>query len=108
MRMILMLGVVAFALAACTSSRGAVESRHGYALDMDVGVFGFKVEGTPSILQGGESALHSDYAADGSAKDMPSTYVVRPDGTIKATGVAATWMARAAYCRTAVCDETVD
>ena len=90
----------------CTGPDGSLSSPHGYVLDMDVGAFGFKIEGAPSILQVGESALHSEYAADGSAKDMPSTYVVRPDGTVKATGVAATWMARAVYCRIATCDET--
>ncbi len=108
MKLILALSAAALSLAACTSPSGSINSPHGYVLDMDVGAFGFKVEGTPSILQVGESALHSDYAADGGAKDMPSTYVVRPDGTIKATGVAAYWLARAVYCRTAVCDKTVD
>ncbi len=94
-----------FIVAACTSPDGSISSDHGYVLDMDVGAFGFKVDGTPSILQVGESALHSEYTAEGNAKDMPSTYVVRPDGTVKATGVAATWMARAVYCRIATCDE---
>ena len=95
--------LLAFALAGCTSPGGSIESPHGYVLDMDVGAFGFKVEGTPTILQESESPLHSEYDADGSAKDMPATYVVRPDGTIKATGLAAYWLARAAYCRAADC-----
>ena len=90
-------------LVGCTSPGGSINSPHGYVLDMDVGAFGFKIEGTPSILQKTESPLHSEYDADGSAKDMPSTYVVRPDGTIKATGLAAFWLARAAYCRVADC-----
>ncbi len=93
-------------VAACTGPDGSINSPHGYTVDMETGVFGFKIEGTPSILQEGESALHSEYDADGSAKDMPSTYTVNPDGTIKATGLAATWLARAWYCRIATCDDT--
>ncbi len=108
MKLPLMLSAAALALTACTTPNGSINSPHGYVLDMDIGMFGTKVDGTPTILQQGERALHSEYTADGSAKDMPSTYVVRPDGTVKATGVAATWMARAVYCRIATCYETVD
>ncbi len=104
MRLPLMLGASALLLAACTSPQGSINSPHGYALDMDVGPLGFRLDGVPSILQSGETPLHSEYAADGTAKDMPSTYEVRPDGTVKATGMAATWLAKAAYCRIATCD----
>ncbi len=104
MKLILMLGAAAVALAACTGPQGSINSPHGYALDMDVGPLGFRLDGVPSILQSGEMPLHSLYAADGSARDMPSTYEVRPDGTVKATGMAAVWLARAAYCRIATCD----
>ena len=104
MRTILMLGAMALALAGCASPDGSINSPHGYVLDMEVGPLGFKLDGVPSIVQESESPLHSEYGSDGSAKDMPSTYEVRPDGTVKTTGVAATWMAKAAYCRIATCD----
>ncbi len=104
MRTILMLGAAALALAGCSGPDGSINSPHGYTLDMEVGPLGFKLDGVPSILQESESPLHSEYGADGSASDMPSTYEVRPDGTVKTTGVAATWMARAAYCRVVTCE----
>ena len=53
----------------------------------------------PTIIQDGESALHSDYSATGDMADMPSTFEADSAGNIRATGVAAYWMARAAYCR---------
>ncbi len=92
--------VLVVILAGC----GSLNSPHGYVLDMDVEAFSLAIDGVPTILQEGEVALHSEYSVDGSVKEMPSTFVIQPDGTVRATGVAATWLAIANYCRIAACE----
>ncbi len=86
------------AIGACTSADSAFTgSPHGISgqinsvwVDMDV---------VPTILQDGEAALQSDYGSGGVMRDMPSTFEADAAGNIRATGVAAYWLARAAYCR---------
>lgn len=93
-----MLIVVGLLLAACTSPEKAFTgSPHGYSGRADT-FWGIDAAATPTILQPGETALHSDYGADGSAADMPSTYNIDTAGNVSATGVAAYMLAKGQLC----------
>ena len=83
-------------LAGCAADGGFTGGPHGYSGKAEsplVDLFG-----TPTILQPGETALHSEYGADGSVAEMPGTYSVDPAGNITATGYPAYWMALASFC----------
>ena len=100
MRLILMLGAVALALAGCTSAESAFTgSPHGYS--GRVNTIWTDLNVVPTILQPGESALQSDYGASGQMRDMPSTYEVDRAGNMRATGVAAYIGALSDLCRVA-------
>jgi len=95
-----MMGVLALMLLVGCSSTDSVftGSPHGYVGRAE-SVWGVDMQGTPSIIQKDEAPLHSNYGADGSQHDMPATYNVDGAGNINATGVAAYWLSKAAYCR---------
>lgn len=98
MRNLLMSAAALALLTGCTSTDSAFSgSPHGYSGRLNT--FWADVNAVPTILQNSETALHSSYGADGSQSDMPSTFEADAAGNIKATGVAAYWMAMAAYCR---------
>ena len=86
----------ALTVAGCAADGGFTGSPHGYSGKTDsplVDMFG-----TPTILQPGETALHSEYGADGSVAEMPGTYSVDIAGNVTATGYPAYWMALASFC----------
>ncbi len=94
---ILTLGVVAIALASCTSTESAFTgSPHGYSGRVNTVWTDLNV--VPTIIQDGESALQSDYGSAGQMRDMPSTFEADAAGNLKATGVAAYLMALANLC----------
>lgn len=96
----ILLGAVALAIAGCTTPDSAFTgSPHGYVGRVD-GIW-YDLQGVPSIIQNGESALHSAYGPDGVMADMPSTFSADAAGNVNATGVSAYWLAMAAFCRTA-------
>lgn len=91
---------LAIGLVGCTSPESAfVGSPHGYVGRVDA--WYADAQGAPSILQDGESPLHSNYGPNGVMADMPSTFSTDAAGNVDATGVAAYWMSRAWYCRAA-------
>ena len=87
MKNLICIAVLVLILGACTNG-----SPHGYAGKFEASITGVTIDGVPTILQEGETVWHSEYAADGSCKDMPSTLMVSPDGTIKATGCVAAFL----------------
>ena len=97
MKMILILGVLAIAVAGCTSSESAFSgSPHGYSGRVNTWMTDINV--VPTIIQDGESALQSDYGLMGEMRDMPSTFEADAAGNLRATGVAAYLMALANLC----------
>ncbi len=97
MKLILMLGAVALALAGCTSADSAFTgSPHGYSGRINSWMTDMNV--VPTIIQPGESALQSDYGSAGEMRDMPSTFEADAAGNLRATGVAAYLMALGNLC----------
>ena len=95
MRFVPIIAALTLALAGCAGD-AITGSPHGYSGRVDT--FWADLSGVPTIIQGGEAALHSEYGP-GLMRDMPSTFEADAVGNITATGVAAYWLARAAYCR---------
>ena len=94
---IVLCAVALAVLTACTSAETAMTgSPHGYTGRVDTVWADMQV--APSIIQEGESALHSDYSADGDMADMPGTYSIDVAGNLSATGVPAYWLALARFC----------
>ncbi len=97
MKLLLLLGVAGLALGGCASDGSNFSgSPHGYS--GSINNVWTDIYAVPTIIQPGETALHSVYGPGGEMRDMPSTFEADAAGNVRATGVAAYLMALAGLC----------